>query len=51
LPIEFASSPVGTKENAPGKFLSPLRGLVRFGLDNPQLKLWAIFGRRAGALN
>ena len=51
LPIEFALSPVGTKENAPGKFLSPLRGLVRFGLDNPRLKLWAIFGRRAGALN
>ena len=51
LPIEFASSPVGTKENAPGKFLSPLRGLVRFGLDNPRLKPWAIFGRPAGALN
>ena len=51
LPIEFASSPVGTKESAPGIFLSPLRGLVRFGLDNPRLKPWAIFGRPAGALN
>jgi len=51
LPIEFASSPVGTKESAPGIFLSPLRGLVRFGLDNPRLKPWTIFGRPAGALN
>ena len=50
LPIEFASSPVGTKENAPGKFLSLLRGLVRFGLGNPRLKPWAILGRPAGAL-
>ena len=50
LPVGFVSSPVGTKENAPGKFLSLLRGLVRFGLGNPRLKPWAILGRPAGAL-
>ena len=51
LPVGFVSSPVGTKESAQEQFLSPLRGLVRFGLDNPRLKPWAIFGRPAGALN
>jgi len=51
LPVGFVSSSVGTKENAPEKFLSPLRGLAGFGTQNPQLKLWAIFGRPAGAAN
>ncbi len=51
LSVEFASSPGGTKESAQGQFLSPLRGLVRFGLDNPRLKPWAILVRPAGALN
>ena len=51
LSAGFVSSPAGTKENAPGQFLSPLRGLAGFGTQIPQLKLWAIFGRPAEALN
>ena len=51
LAVGFVSSPVGTKENVQVKFLSPLRGLVRFGLDNPRLKPWATLGRPSGALN
>jgi hypothetical protein len=51
LSAGFVSSPVGTKENAQGQFLSPLRGLAGFGTQIPQLKLWAIFGRPAEALN
>ncbi len=49
LPVGFASSPVGTKESAQVKFLSPLRGLVNFGLVNPRLKPWATFVRPDGA--
>jgi hypothetical protein len=49
LPVGFVSSPGGTKESAQGQFLSPLRGLVRFGLDNPRLKPWATLGRPSGA--
>jgi hypothetical protein len=51
LSVGFLSSPAGTKENAQGKFLSPLRGLAGFGTQIPQLKLWAVFGRPAGAAN
>ena len=51
LPDGFVSSPIGTKESAQLKFLSPLRGLVRFGLNNPRLKPWATLVRPAGALN
>jgi len=51
LTVAFESSPAGAKENAQGKFLSPLRGLAGFGTQIPQLKLWAIFGRPAGAGN
>ena len=51
LSVGFVSSPVGTKESAQVKFLSPLRGLVRFGLDNPRLKPWATLVRPVGALN
>jgi len=49
--VAFGSSPIGAKENARGKFLPPLRGLVGFGLQIPQLKLRAIFGRACGAAN
>jgi hypothetical protein len=51
LSVAFESSPGGAKENVQGKFLSPLRGLVNFGLDNPRLKPRAILVRPAGALN
>ena len=51
LSVAFESSPVGTKENAQGKFLSPLRGLTGLETHIPQLKLWAIFDRPAGAAN
>ena len=51
LSVGFVSSPARTKENAQGKFLSPLRGLAIFGTQIPQLKLWAIFGRPSEALN
>jgi hypothetical protein len=51
LSVAFESSPAGTKENAQGKFLPPLRGLTGFGTQIPQLKLWAIFSRPAGAVN
>jgi hypothetical protein len=51
LTVASESSPAGAKENAQGKFLSPLRGLVCFGLDNPRLKPWATIVRPAGALN
>jgi hypothetical protein len=49
--VAFESSPGGTKENELGKILSPLRGLVGFGMRIPQLKLRAIFGRAFGAAN
>jgi hypothetical protein len=48
LAIAYETSPVRTKENAQGKFPSPLRGLTGFGT---QIPLWAIFVRPAGALN
>jgi hypothetical protein len=51
LSVGFVSSPVGTKESAQVKFLSPRWGLVRSGLDNPRLKPWATLIRPAGALN
>jgi hypothetical protein len=51
LPVAFASSPEGAKENARRKFLSPLRGLICFDSQIPQLKLWAIFRRASGAAN
>jgi hypothetical protein len=51
LAVAFESSPAGTKENARGKCLSPLRGLAGFGTQIPQLKLWAVFDRPFGALN
>src|SRR5271154_6253106 len=44
LAITFGSSPGGAKENSRGKPLLPLRGLVGFGSQIPQLKLRAIFG-------
>jgi hypothetical protein len=47
----FGQSPAGANENAHGKFPSPLRGLIHFGLDNPRLKPRATFDRPAGALN
>ena len=47
----FRFSPVGAKENPCVQFLSPLRGLVDFGLANPRLTPWATFGRPSGALN
>jgi hypothetical protein len=49
--IAFESSPSGAKESAWEQFLLPLRGLVVFGWQIPQLKLWAIFGRAFGAAN
>ncbi len=51
LSVRFVSSPVGTKENVQGKFLTPLRGFTGFGTQTPQLKLRAIFGRASGAAN
>ena len=51
LAIVLGSSPAGAKENAQIKFLSPLRGLIGFESQIPQLKLWAIFARSHGALN
>jgi hypothetical protein len=51
LTVGFVSNPAGTKENAQGKFLSPLRDLTGLETQIPQLKLWAIFGRPAGAAN
>jgi hypothetical protein len=47
----FGPSPAGAKEDLLVRFLSPLRGLGHFELDNPRLKPWATFGRPAGALN
>jgi hypothetical protein len=49
--VAFGSSPAGVKENARAKFLSPLRGLVAFGRQFPQLKLRVIFSRASGAAN
>jgi hypothetical protein len=51
LTVGFVTSPAGTKENAQGKFLAPLRGLPGLRTQIPQLKLWAIFDRPAGATN
>jgi hypothetical protein len=51
LTVTFERSPGGAKENTRGKFLSPLRGLLGFDSQIPQLKLWAIFGRASGAAN
>jgi hypothetical protein len=51
LMVAFGSSPAGAKENAQGRFLSPLRGLAGFGLQTPQLKLRATFVRAFGAAN
>ena len=51
LSVGLVSSPVGTKESAQVKFLSPLRGLAGFKLQIPQLTPWAIFCRPSGALN
>ena len=49
LAVAFESSPGGAKEQTWEQFLPPLRGLVGFGWQPPQLKLWAIFGRASGA--
>jgi hypothetical protein len=49
--VAFESSPGGAKENTRAKFLSPLRGLLGFDSQIPQLKLRAIFGRAPGAAN
>ncbi len=49
--VAFESSPGGAKENTQGKVLSPLRGLLGFDSQIPQLKLRAIFGRASGAAN
>jgi hypothetical protein len=51
LTVAFELSPGGAKENTRGTFLSPLRGLLGFDSQIPQLKLRAIFGRASGAAN
>jgi hypothetical protein len=49
LTVGLALSPAGTKENRLAPILSPLRGSVHFGLNNPRLKPRAIAGRARGA--